>query len=107
MKKIIYDLNEKECIQLLEKARWKNGVFCPHCKSKENIVKNGYVNAYQNYICKNCNHSFTIRTGTVFYHSKIPLKRWFIAVISLDLLWIFAEKTWVVLLYSIWFGEKK
>ncbi|CEG13259.1 conserved hypothetical protein [groundwater metagenome] len=71
-------------MQLLEKVRWKNGVFCPHCKSKKNIVKNGHVNAYQNYICKNCNHSFTVRTGTVFSHSKIPLKRWFIAVISLD-----------------------
>ncbi|NCN65504.1 MAG: IS1 family transposase [Candidatus Altiarchaeum hamiconexum] len=52
----------------------KKGVVCPHCNSKENSVRKGYVNGYQNYICKNCNHSFTIRTGTVFSHSKIPLK---------------------------------
>jgi len=40
MQKSIFDITEKECVEMLEKARWKNGIFCPYCKSYE-VVKNG------------------------------------------------------------------
>ncbi len=33
-------LTEEDCLKMIEKARWKGGVFCSYCKSKE-VVKNG------------------------------------------------------------------
>ncbi len=35
---------------------------------------------FQRYRCKNCDCAFNDKTGTVFGHSEIPLRRWYFAV---------------------------
>lgn len=56
----------------LEGRRWPNGPICPSCNSSERITvrKNGY------YRCNACREDFTIRTGTIFERSHIPLHKW-------------------------------
>jgi transposase-like protein len=60
----------------LEQRRWPDGVCCPQCTQRERITAraNGY------YRCNDCKLDFTIRTGTVFERSHIPLHKWLYAM---------------------------
>jgi transposase-like protein len=60
----------------LESRIWADGVTCPTCKATENITtrKGGF------YRCNPCKLDFTIRTGTVFERSHIPLHKWLYAM---------------------------
>jgi len=62
-----------------ENRRWANGVVCPHCEEKERITKrkNGY------YRCNACKKDFTVRTGTIFERSHVPLNKWYYAMYML------------------------
>ncbi len=55
-----------------EKQRWAKGVKCPHCKETKNITnrKGDY------YRCNKCKKDFTVRTGTIFERSHVPLHKW-------------------------------
>lgn len=60
----------------LESRLWENGVTCPTCKGKERITtrKGGF------YRCNACQLDFTIRTGTIFERSHVPLHKWLYAM---------------------------
>ena len=60
----------------LESRLWENGVTCPTCKATERITtrKGGF------YRCNACQLDFTIRTGTIFERSHIPLHKWLYAM---------------------------
>ena len=60
----------------LESRLWPNGAKCPFCGRLENITtrKNGF------YRCNNCGKDFTMRTGTIFERSHIPLHKWVYAM---------------------------
>lgn len=60
----------------LEGRLWPNGVTCPTCKKGERITtrKGGY------YRCNACQLDFTVRTGTIFERSHIPLHKWVYAM---------------------------
>lgn len=60
----------------LESRLWPNGATCPTCKSKERITtrKGGY------YRCNVCKLDFTVRTGTIFGRSHVPLHKWLYAM---------------------------
>jgi len=53
----------------LEGRLWPNGTICPTCKARDRITprKAGY------YRCNACQLDFTIRTGTIFERSHVPL----------------------------------
>lgn len=61
----------------LEGRLWPNGVVCPECKGTERITtrKAGF------YRCNACgDFDFTVRTGTIFERSHIPLHKWVYAM---------------------------
>jgi transposase-like protein len=60
----------------LESRLWPDGVKCPICKSGERITtrKGGY------YRCNACAEDFTVRTGTIFERSHVPLHKWLYAM---------------------------
>jgi len=60
----------------LESRLWPDGAICPACKASGNITtrKGGF------YRCNPCKLDFTIRTGTVFERSHIPLHKWLYAM---------------------------
>jgi transposase-like protein len=60
----------------LEGRLWLNGVTCPECKGMERITvrKDGY------YRCNACKLDFTVRTGTIFERSHVPLHKWLYAM---------------------------
>jgi transposase-like protein len=56
----------------LESRLWPDGAICPKCKSKDRVTprKNGF------YRCNPCKLDFTVRTGTIFERSHVPLHKW-------------------------------
>jgi transposase-like protein len=56
----------------LEGRIWPSGPVCPDCKS-ERISVRKRVGFYH---CNACNFDFTVRTGTIFERSKVPLNKW-------------------------------
>lgn len=59
-----------------EQKRWPNGAICPACGEAKRIHarKDGF------YRCNACLNDFTVRTGTIFERSKVPLHKWLYAM---------------------------
>ena len=60
----------------LESRLWPKGVTCPTCAGQDRITprKAGF------HRCNKCQLDFTIRTGTIFERSHIPLHKWLYAM---------------------------
>lgn len=60
----------------LESRLWPNGVVCPSCVRQDRITtrKGGF------YRCNACKLDFTVRTGTIFERSHVPLHKWVYAM---------------------------
>jgi transposase-like protein len=60
----------------LESRLWPNGPTCPVCGLGERVSarKGGF------YRCNQCQEDFTVRTGTIFERSHIPLHKWIYAM---------------------------
>ena len=69
--------DEQSAIDYLAGIFWKDGVFCPHCKSKNVKERKNRKNYHH---CNACGKDFTIRTGTIFARSHIPLHKWLMAI---------------------------
>jgi transposase-like protein len=56
----------------LEGRLWPNGAICPSCKSADRLTprKEGF------HRCNACQIDFTVRTGTIFERSHVPLHKW-------------------------------
>lgn len=63
----------------IEKKRWSDNVKCPLCGSDEKITARGNKRTGY-YVCKSCSKEFTVRTGTIFQRSHIPLNKWLFAI---------------------------
>lgn len=61
----------------LEGRLWPSGPVCPDCKSERISERPKRLGFYH---CNACNFDFTVRTGTVFERSKIPLHKWVYAM---------------------------
>ncbi len=68
--------DEKAAIAYFRAIRWKNGEFCPHC-GHDKIY--GFSDG-KTWKCAQCRQRFSIRVGTIFEDSKIPLRKWFAAI---------------------------
>ena len=71
-----YFKDEKTCRDFLAATRWRNGEFCPYCNHGQ-IYK---FSDGKRYRCADCKRDFTVRNGTAFGDSKLPLRKWFIAI---------------------------
>ncbi|KAA3623770.1 MAG: IS1595 family transposase [Flavobacterium sp.] len=71
-----YFREESTCIEYYEQIRWNGNVVCPHCNS-ENPYKTKRGHRCSN---KDCKKDFTVKVGTIFENSKIPLRTWFAAI---------------------------
>lgn len=73
---------EDDCRQYLEDMRWYGEPICPHCgsisKHHYKLTQNGEFKGL--YKCKDCRKRFTVRIGTMFEDSNLPLKKWFYAI---------------------------
>jgi transposase-like protein len=75
---ILYFADPKNCINYLAARRWKDGVVCPTCGSK-NVAFLESRNLWQ---CKTRHPKaqFSIKVGTIFEDSAIGLDKWLLAM---------------------------
>jgi transposase-like protein len=66
---------EEACIKHLEEAMWQGQPVSPF-----DPASTVYRCANYRYKCKNSQKYFTVRNGTIFQGTKIPLKKWFLAI---------------------------
>jgi len=83
----ISNLTENQVREYLERIRWSDGVYCPHCGIEgayKLTPKEGSKRPVRpgTWKCKNkhCRKQFTVRVGMVFEGSNIPLKKWLMAI---------------------------
>ena len=63
----------------LEKRRWNGHVVCPHCGCDSRITKRGGKRIGY-FRCGDCRQEFTVRTGTIYERSHVPLHKWIYAM---------------------------
>jgi transposase-like protein len=66
------------CREYLVARRWPDGVVCPRCGSK----KVAFMEKYDRWVCneKHPQRQFTLKTGTIFEDSPLPLSKWLTAM---------------------------
>ncbi len=72
-------VSERRAANLRAQIRWRDGVYCPRFRA-ESVIRYGSYRVFQRYCCKNNDRTFNDQTGTVFEHSAVELRKWFLAV---------------------------
>ena len=69
--------NEKAAVKWFENEFWNGERCCGHCGS----LRTGKASHRKMpYWCSDCRSYFSVRTGTALEHSKVPLRKWAIAI---------------------------
>lgn len=61
----------------IEARRWNGKPVCPFCSDCERVQVRKVVGYFR---CLACKKDFTVRTGTIFERSHIPLDKWLFAI---------------------------
>ncbi len=72
-----YFHDEAAAYQHLEDLLWPNGAVCPHCGNADKVYAlSGESTRIGLKKCGACRKQFTVKVGTVFESSHIPLHKW-------------------------------
>jgi transposase-like protein len=72
--------DENKARELLEASRWPDGPVCPFCGQIDTVKPvNGNSIGPGWYYCTECQDKFTVRVGTLYERSHIPLHKWLLA----------------------------
>jgi len=72
-------VSERRAANLLTQIRWRDDVYCPRYRG-ESVIRYGSYRLFQRYLCKDCDRTFNDQTGTVFEHSEVALRKWYLVV---------------------------
>lgn len=79
-----YFSDETKAYELIESLMWPEGPVCPHCggadrqhKIKANPEKRVRIGLHK---CGHCRKQYTVKVGTIFEDSKLPLTKWLMAI---------------------------
>jgi transposase-like protein len=67
---------EDQCHAKLVALRWPKGFECPRCGG----LQHGVVGPRQLFQCSACRYQASVKAGTIFAASKLPLTKWFLAI---------------------------
>ncbi len=71
--------DERAAVELVERLRWAGTPVCPRCgdvKVRQMQDEEGNRNARFLWRCYGCKRQFTVRIGTIFEESRLPLRLW-------------------------------
>jgi transposase-like protein len=72
---IQYFSDEQVCIDAVAAMRWMDGARCPDCLGDD--AKNPYyLKTQKRWKCRSCRRQFSVKIGTIFEDSPIPLQKW-------------------------------
>jgi transposase-like protein len=75
--------NEEAAFAYVEAELWPNGPICPHCENADNAKigrLQGKTTRAGLWKCYACRKQFTVRIGTIFEDSHLPLRLWLQAI---------------------------
>src|SRR5262245_19426989 len=72
-------VNETAAVEFMEQQRWGAAPACPRCGAIE-VYKmtsaDGGRNADYRWRCRGCKKMFSVRTGTIFEETRLPMRVW-------------------------------
>src|SRR5688572_2159698 len=75
-------LNETAAVEFFEAQRWPSEAACPHCGGLQ-VYKmasaDGGRNKDYRWRCRDCKKMFSVRTGTPFEETRLPMRVWALA----------------------------
>ena len=72
--------DEQAALAFVEKHIWGDTPICPRCNGKSTSPRP----KIKGHRCKKCDKNFTVRVGTVFENSPLPLQKWLYAMYLLQ-----------------------
>jgi transposase-like protein len=69
--------NDQVARLYLEERRWHGHPTCPRCGATKRIQTRRTEGYFR---CLTCKHDFTVRAGTIFERSHVPLDKWLYAL---------------------------
>ena len=76
MEAVQYFSDPMVCLETVAKAKWPNGPECPKCTGK----KLSFLKTRLMWTCLACRKQFSVKVGTIFEDSAVPLKKWLVAM---------------------------
>ena len=74
--------SEEACREFLARLRWPQGFVCPTCDGIE-----AWSTGRGLWMCRACEHQTSVRAGTIFEGTHMPLVLWFRAI-----WWVVSQK---------------
>ena len=71
-----YFADPEVCVEFVSNLRWPDGAVCPNCEGREH----SYLTTRRLWKCKSCKKQFSVKVGTIFEDSAIPLDKWLVAI---------------------------
>ncbi|MEO6387849.1 MAG: IS1595 family transposase [Croceibacterium sp.] len=69
--------NEEAAYAYVEERLWPHGAVCPHCGGVDRVGKlKGKTTRAGLWKCYQCRKPFTVKIGTIFEDSKVPMNVW-------------------------------
>src|SRR6185312_6508805 len=82
MEAVTYFADPNRCHEYMKSIKWPDGrISCPQCGGLEV----GEIKSRRMFQCKakGCRKQFSVKVGTIFEDSPLPLQKWFVAVWSI------------------------
>jgi transposase-like protein len=76
MEAVEYFSDPMVCLDTVAKAKWPNGPECPKCQGK----KLSFLKTRLMWTCLVCRKQFSVKVGTIFEDSAVPLNKWLVAM---------------------------
>ena len=74
--------DEVAAYRWVEAQIWPEGPVCPHCGGVDRISPDeGQIDPNRHLQCYQCRKPFTVKVGTVFEASHIPMRVWLQAMV--------------------------
>ena len=75
----MFALTGEQAFETFREVRWGQGeeVVCPSCGA---VAKHYFLGTRKQWRCKDCKHTFSVTSGTIFANHKLPLKVYLAAI---------------------------
>lgn len=71
-----YFSERQTCVDFVAQLRWPSGPVCPSCQG----IEHSYLTTRYVWKCKACKRQFSVKVGTIFEDSALPLDKWLCSV---------------------------
>ena len=74
--------DEEAAYEFVERQVWPDGPVCPHCGGTSRVGRlRGQSTRPHTYKCYDRRKPFTVKIGTIFEDSKVPMHKWLQAMV--------------------------